>query len=733
MKVNIKTSTKGLKITSDDNEDMKFKIQISKDIFKREPQSLLKIPEKQIIETIKNPNFSESLTYFGSRLDLFLKQVDSRHLLVITTVNESQRQMDVSKAFYISEEIVSRGSSLGPSSWVVVPGPDPNNIFESDVSQFLTFLEEFLQKFGLTMDYRGESAKMFIKKEILHVTSIPPDPNNVKILNFQDHEKCEALYVAKTTDTGFDSKRIDILLSFCIDMTLYLEWVNSMNSDFVEAKNKEEENCNKTIEDLLLLVRNCGEKFINVSLQDIDISILEENDKFALKQIYSFLETHFSDSETKIGDTETWYRAGVIAHKLDWMKEAERFYRVALEHNKSNVDAWNNLGLVLKAQGRTKEGMNAFQVAFDLDPEYPYACYNLGSIYLDKEDYEESEIAFRQAMKKDPNNYEFLNSLAIVLSIGNKKILFGDKKLIEAETLFKKAMIIQPKNIGAKMNISKLFADQGRFQEAEEQLKNVVALEPQNPDGWNELGVVLKNQKKHGEALIAYKNSLKFNQNNVNAWNNLGLLFVEEKNYIEAEKAYRKAINVDPSNSNIWNSLGSFLTEQNRIDEANEALDKALEVDPTNSLAWNSKGNLLLSVNRKQDAEIAFIYAIKHDPANFIAHFNLSTIYYEQKKIDKAIQELKAVLKYNPNFFQAAYNLGVIILRLGKVQQARDIFRIAIKLEPTNPSVWNYLGVTMGHLGHRKEAEEAYKTAIRHDPSNVHAKNNLRNLLMRRG
>lgn len=204
-----------------------YEIKISWDFKNRRPQALLKIPEHQIIDSIQNPEASESLTYFGMRLDLFLKCVNSNCLLVFARVDEKKLEIEVCRALIIPKDICYQVKTDNPVDLDLIEVREG----KKSISEVMTALRIFLEQFGLPFKYQRQNiGYMLFRKEILHITSIPPHQDNLWTINPFNHE------IWENTLPGIPFNGVKengpfvsapIFLQFCINLTQYLTWLES--------------------------------------------------------------------------------------------------------------------------------------------------------------------------------------------------------------------------------------------------------------------------------------------------------------------------------------------------------------------------------------------------------------------------------------------------------------------------------------------------------------------------
>jgi Tfp pilus assembly protein PilF len=82
-------------------------------------------------------------------------------------------------------------------------------------------------------------------------------------------------------------------------------------------------------------------------------------------------------------------------------REAEAYFRKAIDRQKDFLPAWTNLGLTLGEQGQFEESRNAFQSA---SPAASDVHCNMGYVYANQRMYELAQTEFGLALKENPNH-----------------------------------------------------------------------------------------------------------------------------------------------------------------------------------------------------------------------------------------------------------------------------------------------------------------------------------------
>ncbi len=181
---------------------------------------------------------------------------------------------------------------------------------------------------------------------------------------------------------------------------------------------------------------------------------------------------------------------GYIYHKNKKLKEAEKYYLLAIE----------------------KGDVNAF-------------C-NLANLYRRQEKYVEAEKYYLLAIEKGDANS--LNNLAVLYS--------EQEKYVEAEKYY--LLAIKKGDVNALCNLANLYRRQAKYVEAEKYY--LLAIEKEDVKALNNLANLYWRQEKYVEAEKYYL--LAIEKGDVKALNNLANLYMRQEKYVGSEKYYLLAI-----------------------------------------------------------------------------------------------------------------------------------------------------------------------------------------------
>lgn len=153
-----------------------------------------------------------------------------------------------------------------------------------------------------------------------------------------------------------------------------------------------------------------------------------------------------------------FYQAGLQAQMTGDQREAEAFYKKALEVNEYHIEAMINLSALYVQQQRYDQAEDVLLDIFKVDPENSKALVNMGMISLYKKDIVLAEEQFQAAL--DANPYEE-NALINLAYLAEKR---GDS--LAAERYYRNLLQISPDNIEVRLSYGYLLEEGARYSEA---------------------------------------------------------------------------------------------------------------------------------------------------------------------------------------------------------------------------------------------------------------------------
>jgi len=169
--------------------------------------------------------------------------------------------------------------------------------------------------------------------------------------------------------------------------------------------------------------------------------------------------------------------------KGSW-KQAEIYYRKALELAPDKAPLHHKLGSLLQQEGRFQDAISEYQKAISLDPGQFISYNNLGTCWLSLNQPAQAVKLYQEAIARTeyPGQYHFYQSLGIALLASNRPF--------EAKGAFMLETALNPDFVDAHVNLGNIYFLERNFERAIEEYKDVLEIDPKRPEGLSNLGQV---------------------------------------------------------------------------------------------------------------------------------------------------------------------------------------------------------------------------------------------------
>jgi tetratricopeptide (TPR) repeat protein len=185
---------------------------------------------------------------------------------------------------------------------------------------------------------------------------------------------------------------------------------------------------------------------------------------------------------------------------------------------------FNNLGVALLEQFKHKEGADAFRRALALDPKLALARTNLAIALYNVPDLAAAQKEAEAAAAASPNAPQPAYVLGLIARQQNQ--------LDAAAAAFQRVLKLDPRDVGANVNLGQLYAQQRKYPEAVAALRLALEEEPYNGTALYNLGTALLRggQREEGQRLMAQFQALRAS----GAATTVGTNYLEQGRYAEA-------------------------------------------------------------------------------------------------------------------------------------------------------------------------------------------------------
>jgi len=358
----------------------------------------------------------------------------------------------------------------------------------------------------------------------------------------------------------------------------------------------------------------------------------------------------------------------------------------AFAQNAANTSAAHEAALSreaalnLEQQGKLSDAETAWRAILKAQPGNAEALAHLGLIASHQEDYKDAAAYYRKALAVNPK----LPGVRLNLGLA----LFKSGKMKEAvpvfEQLLKSAAPDSPD--AQRYTILLAMSDYGAqdYAQAVPLLKQAAARDPQNLTLLMTLAHSCLWSKQYPCVLDTSQKILALNAESAEADMLAGEASDELHDHGDAIEQFRAAVKSNPNEPEVHFGLGYLLWTQKHLDEAATEFQAELANDPNHAKSMLYLGDTYLQLNQPEKARPFLEQAEQADPSQWRVHLDLGILATNDGQNDEALRQLLLADKQQPTEVNVHMRLGRLYKAIGKTAEAKVEFDRASRL--TNAS-----------------------------------------------
>lgn len=314
--------------------------------------------------------------------------------------------------------------------------------------------------------------------------------------------------------------------------------------------------------------------------------------------------------------------------EMDRIKEAEAYFLHSLNMKKNsgierlNRDwavSYSNLGVIFKERGLTAKAERYFEMADSIDHTFTESKRKISELYSSI-DGEKAAILLKKAMAVSPFEAENYYQLAEL----NRKYLLDKQSILSADSLYRKAISLNPYNEWYYAGLGYLYNDRRQADSALYFFKQAVDISRNAADALYNLAFFYQLNNKNDSALLYYKKSMSKNPYDILIAEDFADLLLIQKDTLAAEKQLLQTCSLQLQSPKAFYVLGNFYFKTGKYLKAVAAYKKSITIDASYTNALKALVYTALYIGNDASSRMYFrkLSALDNTPDLLIDYIN---------------------------------------------------------------------------------------------------------------
>ncbi len=340
------------------------------------------------------------------------------------------------------------------------------------------------------------------------------------------------------------------------------------------------------------------------------------------------------------------------------------------------------------------------------------ALRGLGEIRRRQQRYDEAVDFFRRASLLDPGD--------IKARVGLSQSLRGLKNYQEALVESEKALALDPNNLAARVIHAQLLGDNNRPDDAAKELDALVASLPEKPlpETYAALAQAFVGLHNYDAALQILGRGHQDYPTDAFISRNLAETLTYSKRWDEAITAWDALIAVDAQDADSYLGKARVYNYSSREDQAEPLYRRVLEIEPDNYQARVELADIVGRRGNWPEAITLYQAALEKNQGDLPTRVELSRVLRYSGRYAEAEQELNKVLETDAKFAPALTERGILRGQNKKYDLAIADLQKALELTPNDVYAQFGLAEVLGYNKKYDESIALYRKALAQEPDN---------------
>ncbi len=371
----------------------------------------------------------------------------------------------------------------------------------------------------------------------------------------------------------------------------------------------------------------------------------------------------------------------------------------------SIADAYRRLG-------KAKRTEDHLRIALDLDPEETEAREMLGQLFFTQKNYLEAKSVFKELNQSDPDNLDYIYTLADLARIQKNWDLAIDYYIEGYEV---NSMAIEGLEQALQIAMTT-----NTFDRAEELCTLLLEDDPDNIKLLETMRDLTLFSQNYELALNVVERIEKLQGSTPELLIQKSALYEELNNSDLALRIMYEAFSQDSLNVDILHRLVSLLMDEEENEQAVLYNQRIIDHFPDDPRGFINNAVMALSGKKPEEAILALSPHSDRFNQDFTMQYLLGTAYYQFKDYGNAKIHLAQALSIYPQSRNAKHNLALIYDSTGEWDESDKLYMELITTDSTDAQAFNNYAYSLVERGKDFEfALELAQNAIRLEPKSA--------------
>lgn len=400
------------------------------------------------------------------------------------------------------------------------------------------------------------------------------------------------------------------------------------------------------------------------------------------------------------GLTKAWENLGWAQYKLGNIDEAVRIWNIILKVEPRRVDLLNAVGSTHMEKDRWTESMAAFEESLAIESEQRTIQLRLARGYEALHDWEHAIKLYQNMLRKQPKDVDVIQRLAAVYQQAERTAKaisllqthvkelpelayrlaslyaqqgdthYHQNQYSAAETLYRKAHLLEPKNPRYLINLGWVYRNQQALKRAMSLWQQALALDATNASLTRHIGDIAFELNDFDTATYWYEEARKRGSISMGSYKHLGWAYWHRQNWKLCEKTWLRYGELYPNDAEPPALLARLYMRITDFDKALQAAEGSLSIQPDQPEIALLRAKALYSGGHYSRARAETVDLVRQYPEHLGINVFMGELLMQYHDFAGGVKLWRRVLQMDPTLEAAQYYWVKSLYETGKQEKA---------------------------------------------------------------